>query len=117
MRVFLELSAEHYARKFKLPLPNKYKKNAKSDWSDMGIALVDKVRAVLESLDPNTNDPDLKMARRGISSDDYLHSVSALHEYVHSFEMDAEGKEMKRIWERWHSFLTRLFDAVDKGKP
>src|ERR1022692_544630 len=37
-----------------------------------------------------------------------------LHEYVHSIEMDAEGKEMKRIWERWHTFLSRLFDAINK---
>ena len=117
MRVFLELSAEYYARKFKLPIPKKLTKRGKTSWSEIGVSLSDKVRAVLESLDPKQNDPELKMAWKGISSNDYLHSLTTLHQYVHDLAMDAEGKEMKKTWDRWHAFLTRLFDAANQQKP
>jgi hypothetical protein len=116
MRVFLELSAEYYARKFKLPIPNKLTKRGKTSWSEIGVSLNDKVRAVLESLDPKQDNPELKMAWKGISSNDYLHSLTTLHQYVHDLAMDAEGKEMKKTWDRWHTFLTRLFDAANLTK-
>jgi hypothetical protein len=117
MRVFLELSADHYISEFRLPLPRKYLKKKKANWSDVGITLNDKLAAVLQSLDPTGHDHELAEARRGVSGDNYLHSVNTLHQYVHNLRMDAEGKEMKRVWERWHPFLARLFKAVSERKP
>jgi len=116
MRVFLELSAEYYAKRMRLPLPKKRVKSGKTDWSDMQITLRDKVRAVLDHLDPTKKEGELANARRGVSGDTYLHSIDTLHQYVHNRTTDADGNEAKTAWERWHPFLVRLYDAINAQK-
>jgi hypothetical protein len=117
MRVFLELSAEHYIDVFKLPLPGRHLKKGKTNWSDNQISLKEKIVCVLHDLDPSDRKAEFAEARRGLSGDEYLHSINTLHQYVHNLKMDAEGKEMKRAWDRWHPFLMRLFDAINNRNP
>ncbi|WP_146084059.1 hypothetical protein [Xanthomonas albilineans] len=109
MRVFLELSSEFYLTAKQIAIPARH---SKSHWGDIGLSLELKIRTVLENLDPAGRDHELLSARQGISSSEHGHSVSNLHGYIHNRNADAEGQEVKRVWERWQPYFRRLFDAL-----
>lgn len=111
-RVFLELGTEHYLTKSKVPLPDSYTKKGKTKWSDIGIRLKDKIQIALNTMDPSKNERELTYARRGLSDDDYIHSVTTLHQYIHNLNMDASPSEVKRAWERWQPYFARIFAIV-----
>jgi len=113
-RVFLELTTEVYLTEFKIAIPEKYASKGKTKWSDFGIPLKDKIQSVLNSLDPGAKEKDLSNARRALSDDNYLHSVTTLHQYMHDLNTDASPKEIKQAWERWHPYFSRVFDAINK---
>lgn len=115
-RVFLELSTEHYLQKFQILLPAVHQAKAKTHWSDIGISLKEKIETVLKHLDPAKKDPDLKQARQGASSSDFLHSIQNLHQFVHALKIDVDPDEVKRVWLRWHPYLTKVFDAIAAKK-
>jgi ppGpp synthetase/RelA/SpoT-type nucleotidyltranferase len=109
MRVFLELSSEFYLTAKQIAIPARH---SKSHWGDSGLSLELKIRTVLENLDPAKRDHELLSARQGISSSEHGHSVSNLHGYIHNRNADAEGREVKRVWERWQPYFQRLFDSL-----
>ena len=111
-RVFLELSTEQFLRKMKVAIPTKHEKSGHSNWSDFGISLKEKISCALHVLDPNEENRDLKQPRNGLSDKQALHSVEQLHDFMHNLKADADPREVKRIWERWHPYLALLFDTL-----
>jgi hypothetical protein len=109
-RVFLELSSEFYLTEKKISIPAKF--DRKTHWGDIGLSLDLKISTVLADLDPSGKDHELLSARQGVSSSDHGHSVTNLHGYIHNRNADAEGLEIKRLWERWQSYFKRLFSAL-----
>lgn len=111
-RVFLELCTDHYLVKKKTPLPKFHVDKGKRHWTDIGISLKEKISFVLNLIDPSEKDPSLKEVRKGISNSDFLHSVEALHDFIHNIKSDADPKSVKRIWARWHPYFSMLFDGL-----
>lgn len=105
MRVFLELSAEHYLVKTKTSLPPKHKGRR---WGDFGVTLKEKIEAVLSKIDPNKTEK-FKSARTGISDPGYLHSINEMHQFVHGLKAEIAPKEARTIWDRWHPFLDAVY--------
>lgn len=115
-RVFLELSTDHYLTKAKAALPKAHVDKGRRYWSDIGISLKEKISVALKLLDPAGNDPSLKEVRKALSTSDALHSVQALHDFIHHIKSDPDPKEVKRIWARWHPYLSLLFDTLQTLK-
>ena len=115
-RVFLELSTDHYLTKAKAPLPKAHADKGRRYWSDIGISLKEKISVALKLLDPGGNDPSLKEVRKALSTSDALHSVQALHDFIHHIKSDPDPKEVKRIWTRWQPYLSLLFDTLQALK-
>src|SRR3546814_12279891 len=66
----------------------------------------------LKVLDPEEHNRDLKQPRNGLSDKLALHSVDQMHDFMHNLKADADPKEIKRIWERWHPYLELLFATL-----
>lgn len=114
IRVFLELSTERYLTLLRVPLPPHPKLQGKQ-WHTFGVSLHDKVGTALPMLDPGMKAADLKPARRGLSDDDYMHSISELHQYVHAMKADIVGREVKTVWDRWHPYLSRIYAGLNEA--
>ncbi|HVB66211.1 MAG TPA: hypothetical protein VND01_00780 [Candidatus Acidoferrales bacterium] len=112
-RVFLELTTEFYLEKLQILIPKKHLEKNRRNWSDQGISLKEKIQTVLQQLDPSGREKALANARRGLTGDDYLHSVTTLHQYLHDIYMDADPTEVKKAWERWHPYFSRVFAAIN----
>lgn len=115
-RVFLELSTDHYLTKATAPLPKAHTDKGRRYWSDIGISLRDKISVALNLLDPASKDPSLGEVRKAVSTRDALHSVQALHDFIHHIKSDPDPTEVKRIWVRWHPYLSLLFDTLQMLK-
>src|SRR3546814_12242553 len=63
----------------------------------------------LKVLDPEEHNRDLTQTRNGLSDKLALHPVDQMHDFMHNLKADADPKEIKRIWERWHPYLELLF--------
>ena len=111
-RVFLELSTDFFLIHQKVPVPVEHLNKGRKAWTDVGIALKEKITAVLKQIDPSGKDQLFSEVRRGLSDWGALHSIQALHDYVHSLKADPDPTEVKRIWGRWHPYLSALFEAT-----
>lgn len=111
-RVFLELSTDFFLIHQKVPVPVEHLNKGRKAWTDVGIALKEKITAVLKQIDPTGKDQSFREVRRGLSDSGALHSIQALHDYVHSLKADPDPTEVKRIWGRWHPYLSALFEAT-----
>jgi hypothetical protein len=111
-RVFIELSTDHFLQVSRVPIDIKHLQKGKRSWSDQGISLVEKIKTVLSQLDPTGKAPEFKNVRKGLSDDGAIHSINALHEFVHQITADPQPKEIKRIWARWHPYLHALFTKL-----
>lgn len=109
MRVFLELSTEHFLIKTRVELPPKHKGKS---WNDFGVTLKEKIEAALAKIDPNKT-ARFKTARTGISDPGYLHSVDEMHKFVHELKAQIAPKEARTIWDRWYPFLDAIYNEID----
>ena len=112
-RVFLELSTDHFLITKKIALPVEHLQKGRKLWTDMGISLKEKITTALKQIDATGKDQTFREVRRGLSDADALHSIQALHDYVHSLKADPDPTEVKRVWGRWHPYLFALFHALD----
>jgi len=113
LRVFLELSVDHYLTTKKTPIPQLHLSKGRKNWTDIGIPLNEKVQKVLDELDPTKKDHELKNARKALSGDkDMLHSIGSLHDLIHNRFGEQSDKELKQVWERWQPFWKRLYDSL-----
>ena len=109
-RVFLELSCDLYLEHRALPLPNQARfKN----WPDAPLA--EKVRAVLRDLDPKKSNSSLDMVRKGLGSQDWLHSIHSLHKFVHDRFATISEDEARQIWDRYQPFFRLLHERLSDG--
>lgn len=111
-RVFIELSTDHFLESSGVPLDAKHQAKGKRNWSDQGISLNDKIKTALGVLDPTGRAVEFKKVRSGLSDDGAIHSIKALHEFVHQLTADPQPKEIKRIWARWHPYLHAVFTKL-----
>lgn len=108
MRVFLELSTDHFIAQRKLPVPAGAAKGGKA-WKDMHLQ--QKVEAVVRELDPKGIDKGLDAARSAGS--DFLHGFKTLHRYIHGVDYMPDPTELKDTWVRWHPYLDRLHATLN----
>src|SRR3546814_9767785 len=66
----------------------------------------------LKVLDTEEHNRALKQPRNGLSDKLALHSVDQMHDFMHNLKADADPKEIKRTWERWHPYLDLLFATL-----
>ena len=114
IRLFLELSVEAYCKAF-VGLPHKHRD--KADWSARGIRLEDKIKAVLDHLDPTSTDITLNHAREGLSNDPaYAHNLNKVHAFMHDPERVLNPKELITIWDRWFPLMRAVHDSLSAQK-
>lgn len=112
VRVFLELSTDHFLKSLKVPRPDKHKNK---NWSDRNITLKEKIESALAVIDPSRSLPELKSARQGLTDNGRLHAVDELHTYVHGLQAVLVGKEVRQIWDRWHHYLRLVHQKLDES--
>lgn len=114
IRLFLELSVEAYCKAF-VGLPHRHRD--KAEWSARGIRLEDKIKAVLEHLDPTSIDITLNHAREGLSNDPaYAHNLNKVHAFMHDPERVLNPKELITIWDRWFPLMRAVHDSLSAQK-
>lgn len=113
-RLFLELSTDYFLKIAKVPLP-KTKPNQQPwrNWSERGLPLKTKIKAALHALDPTGKAKEFSEARKGISTEESIHFIDNLHEFVHNLHAVPDPKEVKKVWEKWHDFLHAMFAHVE----
>jgi hypothetical protein len=105
IRVFLELTCEHYLSDNRVPVPNK----PRAQWHDYRVRLREKIQATVQTLNPSRQAPDLNDVRRGLGSNDHAHSPARLHDYVHGLRTVPISSELIGIWDRYQALFSRVF--------
>ncbi|MBY5969930.1 hypothetical protein [Halomonas denitrificans] len=109
-RVFLELSCDLYLEKHQVPMPDHFSHKGINKWED--AKLRQKIEKVVEDLDPRKKNSDLSQVRKGLGSDEWLHSVDTLHSFVHDKLGNVTDKEIKIIWDRFHPLFKAIHDSL-----
>ncbi|CAN0539746.1 unnamed protein product, partial [Ectocarpus sp. 12 AP-2014] len=109
-RVFLELSCDLYLDKKSVPMPEHFARKSINRWAD--AKLREKLQKILECLDPDKKDNELTPIRRGLGSDDWLHSIGTLHSFVHDKLSSATANEVKTIWDRYHPLFKKIHESL-----
>jgi hypothetical protein len=112
-RTFVELSCDSYLAHKKVPVPAHVSKRGKGNWID--ASLRQKVEAVTISMDPNKSIRDLDQVRKILGSDDWLHSIDSLHDWVHNRMATITAEEARTIWDRYQPFLMKLHDEIERA--
>ena len=115
LRVFIELSTEAMLKRRKVALPSGIAKRGKSDWSDIGIRLSEKIRAAADHLDPSGNAKEFQQAR--LAADESSRSnyaVWTLHGYFHNLDLIPQPTDLKGAWDAWSSYLRAVADDLQR---
>ncbi|HUN08418.1 MAG TPA: ParB/Srx family N-terminal domain-containing protein [Aggregatilineales bacterium] len=106
LRVFVELSLDHFADKHQVPFPTV--KNTKS-FIDLHLARkLEYVATFLEEKGICSNH-DLKRVRVSYSTEDDILSVRSLHAYVHNMNYSPGPSDLKSIWDSIEVFIGKLW--------
>jgi hypothetical protein len=109
LRCFIEMSAENYLIRNKVPLPSGV---VASRWDDFGVKMGDKIKAVLADFDPSGRAKEWTNIRQALTDKTAYHSISSMHAFVHNLQTDPNPKDLKRIWEAWQHFMITLHDKT-----
>lgn len=112
IRVFLELSCEHYLASKRVPVPTTIvRRNGGRaiTWHNYGVKFREKIEAALDYADPERSVPGFAEIRRGLGSQDHLHSPENLHEYVHGLRIIPSARDLIIIWDRYHPLFARMY--------
>lgn len=112
-RVFLEVTCDSYLVELGIPIADDVRRKGVSMWPD--AQLKRKLQEVIGHLDPNKNYDDLKVVRKALGSDEWMHSVSNLHSFVHDRLAAINDVEVKQIWQRYHPLFKRAHTAVTES--
>jgi hypothetical protein len=98
LRVFLELSVEHYMKKNSIEI---YPKDS----------LGNKVQKVAQHMEQNNilDKNQLKPVRTAVSNPNHFFSINTLHSYVHNEVMVPSSKDLKLIWDTIQDFIEALW--------
>lgn len=113
LRVFIELSSEALLIRRKIPIP---KGKPQTKWSEYGLRLDQKVKAVLYYFDPTGTDSDFKQIRVALdpTSTNAAFSVPTLHSYLHNLNMIPDPAALRSAWDAWESYLRAVHDDLRK---
>jgi len=112
IRVFLELSCEHYLASERVPVPTTIvRRNGgrPTTWHTYGVKFREKIEAALDHADPGRSMPGFAEIRRGLGSQDHLHSPENLHDYVHGLRTIPSARDLIIIWDRYHPLFARMY--------
>jgi len=115
LRVFIELSSEAYLIEKGVQLPAvKPGKMPKTDWSEIGITLAEKINTVMAEIDTGTRTKQqLKKARVALANTHTNGSIDTLHAYFHNLDMNPDVAGIRDAWDTWENFLGLLHAARD----
>lgn len=114
IRVFVEKSSTLFLEELSIPPLNI---TPGASWHDYGVKLKDKVGSVLKRLDPSSADPRLNAARDIANGNrDKLHTADRLNEAIHSHIALPSHSEIITIWDRFHDYLSALFEAIEQER-
>jgi len=108
MRVFLELSSEVLLVEKAVTLPAKHAVK-KTDWSEVGISLEDKINAVMPLIDTTPRTKQLlKQARVALANKHHNGSIDTLHAYFHNPDITLSVPAIRDAWDTWENYLRLL---------
>lgn len=111
-RVFLELTLVHFLKSVKASVPHKRDMSGRSHWGDSRVTMAEKVKAALQIVDPEEKNRELRYARTCSSDAGAIHAVQELHDFMHGLDTKPSGREVKRIWERFHPFFVSMYEHL-----
>jgi hypothetical protein len=99
LRVFFELSVDHFIKKNQIAVHGQAK-------------LFKKVEHVVDFMKSNNilNDEDLKPVKKSVSNPDGLFAINTFNAYVHNIHFEPIPKELKITWDRMEHFMEKLWD-------
>lgn len=112
IRVFLELSCEHYLSSNDVAVPDHIgRRNGgrPTTWHTFGVRFREKIEAALDHADPDKTNQEFGEIRRGLGSQDHLTSPENLHDYVHGLKTIPSDRDLIIIWDRYHPLFVRMF--------
>lgn len=112
IRVFLELSCEQYLASRNVPLPDSIARRNGGrgmTWHSFGVKFREKIDTAVDHADPDRNKQGFAEIRRGLGSQDHLHSPENLHEYVHGLKTIPSARDLIIIWDRYQPLFSRMF--------
>ena len=113
VRVFVELSSEHYLQEKSVQLPRSLKDKNVSSWDDYKVRLADKITAVCLHLDPTDKAPAFLPARQAIAKNSVgPFSINMLHSYFHNRHVLPEEATIKASWDGWETYLRAVYVAL-----
>ncbi|MEQ8511648.1 MAG: hypothetical protein RIA98_04070 [Algiphilus sp.] len=112
-RVFLEVTCDSYLVELRIPIAEDVRRKGINMWPD--APLKRKLQEVIGCLDPNKSYDDLKVVRKALGSDEWMHSVSNLHSFVHDRLATISDVEVKQIWQRYHPLFKRAHTAITEN--
>jgi hypothetical protein len=110
--VFVELSCEHYLSDNKVELPDQIKRRGGDralNWHSIGIKFREKIEETVKHIEKKSNTPDLAEIKRGLGSQDHLHSPENLHSYVHGLKNIPSATDLIIIWDRYNKLFKLIF--------
>jgi hypothetical protein len=116
IRVFVEKSSGVFLESMNVPTLNT---QPGSTWHEYGVKLKDKVGAVLKIIDPSGKSAKLSHARDVANGNrDKTHTVDHLNQAIHSHHALPAHTEIITIWDRFHPYLSELFEMLEnRSKP
>lgn len=112
IRVFVEKSSAHFLDELKVPTLSK---TAGATWHDYGVKFRDKVGAVLNKIDPKKKNQNLAYARDVANGNvDKVHTADHLNSAIHNHLALPSHAEIVTIWDRYHPYLSALFEEIEK---
>ena len=99
LRVFFELSIDHYIKANQIAIDGRAK-------------LFKKVERVAKYMKDNNilDDEDLKPVKKSVSNPDGLFALNTFNAYVHNIHFEPIDKELKITWDRMEHFMEKLWD-------
>lgn len=112
IRVFLELSCEYYLSREDVPVPDQIirrNQNRPTNWHTFGVRFREKIEAAINHAGSTGDAQRFTEIRRGLGSQDHLHSPENLHDYVHGLKTIPSARDLIIIWDRYHPLFAHMF--------
>jgi hypothetical protein len=111
IRIFVEKSSGVFLESMNVPTLNT---QPGSTWHEYSVKLKDKVGAVLKIIDPLGKSAKLSHARDVANGNrDKTHTVDHLNQAIHSHHALPAHTEIITIWDRFHPYLSDLFEMLE----